>query len=580
MPFFSSFSAGSARSLGLTSGAPPGPPVINTSSSTATTVTINFTPVLGSFEISKFEYSLNGGAYTGNISGAVTTYQFTGLTPSNAYTVAIRAVDASDQISDPSNTKSQSTSAEIAPSAPSVTVTQVESSGTGNALNATRLSILFGTAAAGTYPVVYYQYSVYRGATLITNWTTTPYGPNITFDIKNLLPNSSHTVYVRGVATANGTTYGSEGSGSANTDTEIANSTPSVTITSQDTANVTFTRGTSSGGTYGVNYYEWVVTNSSGTWVNSGTTNNISLTVSAGVSPNETFAVYVRAISLTSGLAGGYGSAGGQLDPLTPTAPTLSFSSQSASERGNAYLSWNATTYATKYHVYRNGVYYAETASTSMTVAVSAGGNWNFVVYAGNRLNPSNFSGGSNTKYMTTGSTGVAWSMTTGAESPVRYFGLAGACDAYIGSLKLNIGSVPANSGDAGYKYIQTIGYQVSQIPGSVLTYTSVSGRRLYFYISGVAQGPPSGWEQATSTIIRREVPGHGLNTNYDLDFYENGVNLGGSNISNTVISVTPEGGSWGTYPNCNENSVNINFSIRGKNLYITGYQTTSTTYA
>ena len=271
MPLFSSFSASSARSLGLTSGAPPGPPVITSNSSTATTLTIGITPVLGSFEISRFEYSLNGAGYTGNISGSATTFTFTGLVPSTSYTVRIRAVDASGQISDVSNQITRSTTAEIPPSAPSVSLAQRESS-TGTPSNATTLNWSYGVATAGTYPVTSYQYTLYRGATLVSDWAAVPMAPNTNHIIPGLTPATSYTVYVRGVATANGTTYGSNGSATATTDTEILNSAPTVTIDSVTTTTVTFTRGTSSGGTYGVSYYEWEVRNSVGSIVNSTTT--------------------------------------------------------------------------------------------------------------------------------------------------------------------------------------------------------------------------------------------------------------------------------------------------------------------
>lgn len=582
MPIFSSFSAISARSLGLTSGAPPGPPDITSSSSTATTLTINFTPVLGSFEISRFEYSLNGASYTGSISSSATTFQLTGLTPSNSYNVRIRAVDVSGQISDPSNLETRSTTAEIAPSAPSVSLTQRESAvgSGGTASNATKLNFSYGVATAGTYPVTSYQYAFYQGATVITDWATVPMAPNTNHIITGLTPNTSYTVYVRAVATANGTIYSSNGSNSATTDLEIVNSAPTLAITSEDTVNVTFSVSGGTGGTYGVGSYNClVVRNSDGAWVNFINTTSTSNTVNAGTSPDGGFTIYAGAVSLTSGTQGDVSNVGGQLDPLKPAIPTLSFSSQSASQRSTAFLTWNAVGYATQYRVYRNGVHYDTTSSTSYNMPVSAGAYWSFQVDAGNRLNQ--FSDSSNIKYMATGSTGVPWSMTSGVNSPVRYFGLAGSCDAYIGSLFIDIGSVPSSSSEAGYKYIQTIGYEVSSIPYSSLAFTSKSGRRLYFLISGVVQGPPGGWEASgVSYIIRREVPQRGLDTNYILDYYENGVNLGGANISNTRISVTPDGAGWGTYPNCNENSVAISYSIRGKNLYITGYQTTATIYA
>jgi hypothetical protein len=527
--------------------------------------------VLGSFEISRFEYSLNGAGYTGNISGSATTFTFTGLVPSTSHTVRIRAVDASGQISDVSNQITRSTTAEIPPSAPSVTVTQKESS-TGTPINATILDVSFGAASAGTYPVVYYQYQVYRGATLVTDWTTTPVGINTTFPISGLTPASSHTVYVRGVATANGTTLGASGSGTASTDTEIANSAPTVTITSQDTVNVTFSRSNSSGGTYGVSYYDWEVRNSVGSVRNSGTTTNTSLTVNAGVSPNETFTVYVRARSLISNLAGSYGTASGQLNPETPAAPTLSFSSQSASERSTAYLSWNATSYATQYKVFRNGVEYDTTSSTSYNVPISAGSNWNFFVRAGNRLNA--FSGNSNTKFITTGSTGVPWSSTVSTAKYIQNYGDCVQGDS-ISSLIIQAPASASSSGDAGYYYIEKIGFEALKSSATSFGFSVGDSGTRPLYFQKTSGASPGGWGFGFYSIPKFPLS---QTTGY---FFEIGVNQGGSDISSVFFKLTTAtqfGNNWGAYnSSCNPT---IASSIIGRNIYLVGSVVTATTYS
>lgn len=570
MPLFSSFSASSARSLGLTSGAPPGPPVITSDSSNATTLTIGITPVLGSFEISRFEYSLNGAAYTGNISGSATTFQFTGLVPSTSYTVRIRAVDASGQISDPSNQITRSTTAEIPPSAPSVSLTQRESAvgSGGTAINATKLNFSYGVATAGTYPVTSYEYILYRGATLITA-AAVPMAPNTNHIIEGLTPGSSHTVYVRAIATANGTTPGDYGSATASTDTEIANSAPTVTIDSRTTTTVTFTRGNSSGGTYGVSHYEWEVRNSVGSIVNSNTTTNASLTVNAGVSPNETFTVYVRARSL-SNLAGAYGTASGQLNPDVPAAPSIYFSSQSASERGTAYLAWGAIGYATQYQVFRNGVHYATTGSTSYNVPVSAGGSWNFFVRAGNRLDQ--FSGNSNTKFMTTGSTGVPWSSTV---STARYIQNYGSCvqGDSISSLVIQAPASASNENDAGHYFIEKIGFEALKTPGG-FNFIRSSTRLLYIQkTSGPSPTVPE-WSAGKHTI-------NNFALNETTGFiYEWGVYQGGADISNVFFKVTTTlqyGGGWGAFNSgC---SPQLEYSAIGRNIKLTGTVVTATTY-
>lgn len=569
MPLFSSFSASSARSLGLTSGAPPGPPVITSNSSTATTLTIGITPVLGSFEISKFEYSLNGAGYTGNISGSATTFQFTGLVPSTLYTVRIRAVDASGQISDVSNQITQSTTAEIPPSAPSVSLAQLESS-TGTPINATYLNWSYGVASAGTYPVTSYQYTLYKGGTLVTGWEAVPMAPNTNYTFTGLTPNTSYTVYVRAIATANGTTYSNNGSATATTDMEILNSAPSLSITSQDTVNVTFSVKDSSGGTYGVSSYNWlVVRNRDGVWVNSGNTTSTSNTVNAGTEPDGGFTIYAAAVS-TSGNQGNSSSVGGQLNPLVPAAPSIYFSSQSASERGTAYLAWGAVGYATQYRVYRNGVHYDTTSSTSYNVPVSAGSDWNFFVTAGNRL--TQFSGISNTKYMTTGKQ-VDWSDTVGTAKYIQNYGDCVQGDS-ISSLVIQAPSSASGSGDAGYYYINTIKFEALRSPYGFAYSVGDGTRNLYFHKTSGSL--PAGWGAGNYHQIGKFALSETVGT-----YYEYGIYQGGSDISGIFFKVTTtlqSGGGWGSYSGgC---VASIPLSIIGRNVTLTGWRITSTIYA
>jgi hypothetical protein len=537
---------------------------------TATTITINFSVVLGSFAISKFEYSFNGGAYTGNISGGATSYQFTGLIPSTSYTFRIRAVDVSGQISEPSDLVTQSTSAEIAPSAPSVALTQMESS-TGTPINATRLTWSYGVATAGTYPVTSYQYTVYQGATVITGWATVPMAPNTNFTFTGLTPATSYTVYVRAVATANGTIYSSNGSATATTDTEILNSPPSLTITSRDTVNVTFDVSGSTGGTYGVDYYIWlVVRNRDGQWVNSNTTRSTSNTVNAGTEPDGGFTIYAAARSLVSDSQGGSSSVGGQLNPLVPDAPSIDFSSQSASERGTAYLAWGAVGYATQYQVFRNGVHYATTGSTSYNVPVSAGGSWSFFVRAGNRLDQ--FSGNSNTKLMTTGRTGVPWSSTV---STARYIQNYGSCvqGDSISSLVIQAPASASNENDAGHYFIEKIGFEALKTPGG-FNFIRSSTRLLYIQkTSGPSPTVPE-WSSG-----KHEINNFALSTTTGF-IYEWGVYQGGADISNVFFKVTTTlqyGGGWGAFNSgC---SPQLEYSAIGRNITLTGTVVTATTY-
>lgn len=465
MPLFASFSASSSRSLGLTSGAPPGPPTIDSSSSTATTYTINFTPVLGSFDIARFEYSLSGAAFTGSISGSATTHTITGLTPSTAYTLQIRAVDSAGQISDGSNVDSRSTSAEIPPSAPSVTVTQLESTGT--PINATRLNVSFTAAPAGTYSVAYHQYRVYRGATLVTDWTTTPVGAGVTFTLTGLTPASSHTVDVRGVATGNGTTFGSVGSGTASTDTEIVNSAPSVTVNSVTTANVTFTRGTSSGGTYGVSYYRYQIRNNAGTIVQGPhdlSNASSQFTVATGVGPDEFFYVDVWAISATSGAVGTTGSAYSRLNPSVPSTPTATWNGMSGSSYGTANLIISKPSYATRAFVQVNGGTTYEATDNGSNFTISIGGqahnsSFTYRCYVQNRLGEAS---GSAYRYWDTPKKNQTYEAKPNGTSE---FILAATNNAVAPcsptSVVASFGYIPPSDDQVGYVRIDYVGIQL-----------------------------------------------------------------------------------------------------------------------
>jgi hypothetical protein len=564
MPLFSSFSGMSARSLGLTSGAPPGPPVITSSSSTATTLTINFTPVLGSFEISRFEYSLNGAAYTGSISGSATTFTFTGLVPSNSYNVRIRAVDASGQISDPSNQITRSTTAEIPPSAPSVSLTQRESAvgSGGTASNATKLNFSYGVATAGTYPVTSYEYILYRGATLITA-AAVPMAPNTNHIIEGLTPGSSHTVYVRAIATANGTTPGNYGSANASTDTEIANSPPILTITGQDTVNVTFSVSGSTGGTYGVRAYLWlVVRNSDGVWVNSGETTSTSNTVNAGTSPDGSFTVYAAAKSLVSNLQGNNSSAGGQLNPLVPAAPTIAFSGMSPNSSVNVSLTVSKPSYAIRAFVTVAGSTYEATDQGSY-FSLSLGGQpfnstLQYTAVVQNRLGGTSGNGNTitwytpkqNQPYAVTGRSGE-WILaaTNSIVNP--------ACASpYAG---ITWGYVPPSPNDVGYVRIDYVGVQL-KTGGFSNTNTD------YLFFSTPTGNVSSSLEANTDA-------------SYSLRY--NAISVGGSSLSGGTIALNflwvdgnPTGSAARIFSGyCVANGNNWFWA---KDFYVQGVQTTA----
>jgi hypothetical protein len=302
----------------------------------------------------------------------------------------------------------------------------------------------------------------------------------------------------------------------------------------------------------------------------SGTASSVTIT---GLTPNATYYARTRAIStVTSAPGTASGNASVQLRPLVPDAPTLAFSATSASERGSAYLSWNATTYATTYHVYRNGVYYAATSSTSMTVTGhSAGTAYYYQVYAGNRV--SEFSGASNAKYMTTGNN-VDWSDTVSTAKYIQNYGDCVQGDS-ISSLIIQAPASASSSGDAGYYFINTIKFEALKSSATSFGFSVGDGgvRPLYFHkTSGTS---PEGWGFGFYSI-----PKFSLSQTTGA-YFEIGVYQGGADISGVFFKVTTTvqfGNGWGAYSaGC---SANIALSIIGRNITLTGYRMTSTTYA
>ena len=583
MPLFGTFSSASSRDLGLRNGRLPSPPTItaptedqslagsgNTTNRINTTV--SFTSTVTSFAIARFEFKVDqldgsnnivvAGTYQTAASAGATSFLISNLLTSTKYGLYMRTVDVAGLVSEPTGRRLFTTAAEVGPTVPLPS------------LSSTALTVSIGYAAgtAGTYAIGTREYSLHLtgGTAVYVPFTATVYGRGTTTAGVALTPKTNYTVSFRYTASPT-TLAGVVNSNTIATASETANSAPTVTINSQTTTNVTFTRGTSSGGTYGVAYYDYVIHNSSGSAVSTGTMSNAttSLNINAGVEPNATFTVYVRARSSTSDAPGNYGSASGQLDPLTPAAPGLNFSSTNASERANAYLTWGAVTYATTYHVYRNGGYYAATSGTSMTVTGhSAGTAYYYQVYAGNRLG--NFSSSSNAKGMSTGNN-VDWSTSDGTAKYIQNYGSCSNVDA--GNLVITMPTSASSSGDAGYYYINTIKFEALRSSYGFAYSIGDTSRYLYFYTTGTQ---PVDWGGGGYRAIPKFPIYEGTGT-----WYEYGVYLGGADISGATFKVTTAcqtGCGWGNYNgSC---GANIPLSIIGRNITLTGYRMTSTTYS
>lgn len=354
MPLFSSFTSTAARALGLTNGAPPGPPVISNVTVSSVSISFNITAVLGSFTIQRFELRVNNGVWT-NI-GNVSSHTITGLTSSTTYTFDVRAIDIANQTSDPSILQTVTTNTEVLPGQPaSVTLTQ--KSTTSDGTNALKLDLVFTAATQGTLPISSYQYRITKtsDSSVVIDWTTTPVGAGTTFVISGLTPSTGYTASVRAVSSS-----GAQGTARTSTATTAAvklNSAPTVTYvsetqnTNKTKASITYNYGVSSGGTYPVSSYRWV-------W---GTASETPATVSPGV--NVTTIEYDAGTSVTikvrsvdsQGNFSEYGSITQTISTPIPGTPNISFYNAftfGVSRVDRVTLSWGAVSNATSYRAY------------------------------------------------------------------------------------------------------------------------------------------------------------------------------------------------------------------------------------
>jgi len=573
MPLFASFNAMAARGLGITSGIAPGAPVITGITPGATSLTVFFTPITGSYQIDYFQYSLNGGSYTGPISGSSTDFTISGLSASTTYSVAIRAIDVTGQVGAASDSVSSTTTAEIANSAPSVTLSQLESTGT--PINATKLSWSFAASTGGTYAVDYYQYRLYRGPSELTSgWTTTPMGPSSTYELTGLNPNTQHTIQVRAISATSGLS-GLAGSATAWTDAEIPNSQPtSVTVDSVTTTNVTFSRGTSSGGTYAVASYEWRILNTSLVVVSSGTmtTAETSKTVTAGVSPDQYFYVEVRAISATSGTAGSYfTSSPGRLNPGVPSVGTLSWSgSMTNSSWGTASLYMTIPTYATSATLVVSGVgsYAATSSGGNFTWSIGSlqhNQTYTFYAYVTNRISEN--STNSNTRTWVTPKKNQVYQVVPNGYGDRFLAATNSSLSGCSPSSEIaSFGYIPSSDNEVGYINITTVGVQIKS-GGFSNTVTEY----LYFEWPG-----GSTKNYGASSALND-------NTGSTYSLRAQSISVGGSTLSGGQIKLTfewvdgaPAGsaariaeGGFGCLPNGSNY-----FLVRG--FYVEGVQTTA----
>ena len=283
MPLFGTFSSGSSRALGLRNGSPPLPPTItaptdnqsltgsgNTTNRINTTVT--FTSSVTSFAIDRFEYKLDTlnssdvvtveGTWQTATTGGNTSFAISNLLTSTKYGLYMRTVDLAGLTSESTSRVRFTTAAEVAPTAPTPS------------LSATALSVTITYAAgtAGTYSIGTREYSLHPttgGTTTYVPFTGTVTRTTRTDTGAALVPGTNYTVAFRYTASSPGSGV-STTSNTISTSAEVAPSAPGATLTTTGTTTMTVTRGTSTAGTYSISGYEYRVylgTTPTGSWI-------------------------------------------------------------------------------------------------------------------------------------------------------------------------------------------------------------------------------------------------------------------------------------------------------------------------
>ncbi len=550
----------SARPVAL-----PGAPTITSITASSGQISIAFTAgASGTDALSTYEYSLNNGTTFTNRSTGTTASPLvvTGITNSSvingSYTVRIRSITNQNHQSAQSN-------GVVATATPAAAPVITSSSKT-----PTSITVNFTSAVAGSYAINRHERSLDG-----TNYVTYTSGTAIT----GLSTSTAYTVRIRavdveGVAGAISTT-------TVTTDAEVAPSAPTIGTTTElstTSIRVAYTRGAQ--GTYAISSDErqvWYYINNAWVLHSDWTTVTSPITVTGLPYVDFSYLVRIRSKS-TTGLAGAFTDVWVATRAPVPSAPTVSFAATSASERATASLSWTASSYATKYHVYMNNVYQKEVTGTSTTLSVSAGNTYNFNVYAGNRH--SEFSGASTTKTMITGSTGVAF-----VRSDTREILMAGqgtCSDANLTRLRVGFSeTVPASSDTAGYISITGISHEVKMTASGAINFTqNDTGTRKYYFFTTAAN--PGGWAYECNLHLKA-IPRTQITTAYQT--ISTPASVSGSALTGKefFVGIICNTDGWNIYSGgCNEANV-TGFAInthRIYNLRVTGTQTTATTYS
>lgn len=633
MPAFRAVANISARSLGMTNGeAPPAPVITNPGSDGASTgfpnlIYVGYDVGLSSFPVARVEFRIDlldgsnavvdEGLWGGDLGGVTTpSYQvdtiasrtasdgdIESITVDTRYKIYLRSVDTAGQISIPSSPRIVVTQEETYPMAVAPTLTG------GSQVSyptAPYITVSIAPGTAGSFAIGTRAYSVtlstasepgafttYTGA-LDTpfNVTTTHDGSAIRAGVGLTGSSVSYKVWVRYTAASPG--VGTDTAFAIVTAaTEIEPGYPaSVSASALSTSWIRVYRGNiSNSPTYQVKYQYGYKTSSSGTPSTAydfGT--GLTYADVTGLSSGTTYYFWVRAVSLGPNGSYGYwqGPAGATTSAGTPDAPTLSFSSTSASVRNAAYLSWNAVSGASYYKISYStdgGSTYTELSQlqygTSASMSITAGTTRKWKMRAFNSSGVA--SGYSNVKTMTAGEENKATTWTHSITTPLLDWLNADrdpSCPNLI-SLYYQFGSVASSSSTAGYKRVDSVSaeFQCGVKPISTWDRTAnCNSSNCFWWVGSVTPGATS----RGSTDQAAAIGGSNFGATWETRTYTFSTPVGGTALSGKTIWVAPADIFTtiykGTDASCTP-SYNGEYYY-ARNLVLTGVETTSSTYS
>lgn len=603
MPLFGTFSSGSSRALGLRNGSPPLPPTITAPTDNTTLVgsgnttnrintTVTFSSTVTSFAINYFEYKLDrlnsndtvhtAGTWQTATTGGNTSFTISNLLTSTKYGLYMRTIDMAGITSESTAQVRFTTAAEVAPTAPTPS------------LSATALSVTITYAAgtAGTYSIATREYSLHptSGGTA----TYVPFTGTVTRTTRTdtgaaLVPGTNYTVAFRYTASTSETV--STSSNTISTSAETAPGAPGASLTVTGSTTMTVSRGTSTAGTYSISYYEYRIypgTSPTGTWISMPSTT----AAVTGLSVDTTYSCQVRAVAATSGTSTTSTSVTAITNPPTPSAPSISFSGMDSNSSGTVYLTISKPAYAQRafVNVIGVGTYEATDQGSYFSLSIS-GQPFNSTIQYKAYVRTRVFADGVTTADSSYGNTitwytpskGVAWSAEV--QSTAIYFSTTSSCTS---EFTYTFGSVPSSDSSPGYIAVTGLSVQGIQQTGTNLngcgaavTQTLANTSYLWWQSNSGHPDFTGGFGTSTTTGFSPNWPTGSFSTR-SITFSQA---WGGSSISGKYFSIGSNLGSrtGGCAVGCSTSTVGGVTSLnayRMKSFVLTGYQTTSGSFA